>query len=290
MYAVVGGTGNVGQHVVAGLLERGEDVRVLTRDDDRARVLLGPGPELVVGDLAERGVAEAVLKGADGAFLVTPGTPDQPALEKAALDAAAAAGLSRLVKVSLIGADPAHYVRFARWQAEIEQHLAGLVARGLPATVLRPNWFSDNFLGSAATIAGHGAMYGSAGTGRVGFVDARDIAAVAVAVLLDGGHDAREYVVTGPAAITFDEAAAQLADGLGRPVSYVDLTDAQLEQALLGASLPADLVSDILSINRNAREGNLDVATTTVQDLTGRAPRSLAEWAQDNAAAFEQAS
>jgi uncharacterized protein YbjT (DUF2867 family) len=223
----------------------------------------------------------------DGAFLVTPGTPEQPALEKAALDAAAAAGVPRLVKVSLIGADPAHYVRFARWQADVEQHLSAL---GLPATVLRPNWFSDNFLGSAPTISGQGAVYGSAGAGRVGFVDARDIAAVAVAVLADGGHEGREYVVTGPAALTFEQAAAELADGLGRPVSYVDLTDDQLEQALLGASLPAELAADLVSINRNAREGNLDVASTTVQDLTGQAPRSLADWARDNAAAFGAAS
>jgi hypothetical protein len=73
-------------------------------------------------------------------------------------------------------------------------------------------------------------------------------------------------------------------------VSYVDLTDDQLEQALLGASLPAELAADLVSINRNAREGNLDVASTTVQDLTGQAPRSLADWARDNAAAFGAAS
>lgn len=178
--------------------------------------------------------------------------------------------------------DPEHFVRYARWQADIEQHLAGL---DLPVTLLRPNWFSDNFLGSAPTISGHGAMYGSAGTGRVGFVDVRDIAAVAVAALTEDGHEGREHVVTGPASLTFAEAAAQLAEGLGRPVSYVDLPDSQLEQALLDAALPPDVATDVVAINRNAREGALDVATSTVQDLTGRPPRSLSEWAHDHASA-----
>jgi uncharacterized protein YbjT (DUF2867 family) len=287
VYAVIGGTGNIGRRLVVGLLERGQDVRVLTRDVDRARALFGPEAGIMAGDLSEPGVAEVLFKGVDGAYLATPGGPDQVALEKAALDAAADAGVSRLLKISVPGADPGHYVPYARWQFEIEQHLAAL---GLPATVLRPSWFTDNFLGSAATIAGQGAVYGSAGAGRVGFVDARDIAAVAVTVLVEGGHDGREYLVTGPAALTFEEAAAELATGLDLPVSYVDVTDDELEKALVDASLPTDVAQGLVSINRNARDGNLSPLSSTVQDLTGNPPRSVAEWARDNAAAFRKAS
>jgi uncharacterized protein YbjT (DUF2867 family) len=189
------------------------------------------------------------------------------------------------VKVSLIGASSEHFVRYARWQADIEQHLAGL---DLPATLLRPNWFSENFLGSAPTVSSHGALYGSAGEGKVGFVDVRDIAAVAVTALTEGGHEGRDYVVTGPDSLTFAEAAAQLSEGLSMPVSYVDLPDPQFEQALLDAALPPDVAGDVVAIHRNAREGALDVATSTVQAVTGRAPRSLADWARDNASAFAQ--
>jgi uncharacterized protein YbjT (DUF2867 family) len=287
MIVVVGGTGNIGRHVVAGLVDRGQEVRVLSRDGERARALLGPAPEIVVGDLSDPDLVTKLLQGADGAFVTTPGSPDQPALENGVLDAAVAAGLHRIVRVSVIGADPAHHVRYARWQADIEQHTAGL---DLPVTLLRPNWFAENFLGSAPTISSHGALYGSAGDGRVGFVDSRDTAAVAVVTLLEDGHDGREYVVTGPAALTFAEAAEQLGEGLGRPVAYVDLPDAQLEQALLDASLPPELAADVVAINRNAREGNLDTATSTVQDVTGRPSRSLAAWARDNASAFAPSS
>jgi uncharacterized protein YbjT (DUF2867 family) len=107
-----------------------------------------------------------------------------------------------------------------------------------------------------------------------------------VATLTNDGHEGREYVVTGPARLSFAEAAAQLSEGLGTPVSYVDLPDPQLEQALLDAALPPDVAADVVAINRNAREGALDVATSTVEDLTGRPPRSLAEWARDNVSAF----
>ena len=287
MIVVVGGTGNIGRHVVAGLVEREHRVRVLSRDGRRARALLGPAPEIVVGNLSEPHLATGLLTRADSAFLVTPGSPGQPALEKSLLDAARTTGLRRLVKVSLIGADPTHFVRYARWQAEIEQHLTGL---DLPVTLLRPNWFAENFLGSAPTIVGHGTLYGSAGDGKVGFVDSRDTAAVAVATLTEDGHEGREYVVTGPASLSFTEAAGQLAEGLGRPVTYVDLPDEQLERALLDAALPAEVAADVVAINRNARQGALDTVTSTVRDLTGRPARSLAEWASDNAAAFRSSS
>lgn len=285
MILVVGATGNIGRHVVAGLVERDVRTRALTRDTARASELLpAPGSllEIVEGDLADPAAVERALVGVDRVYVATQGG-DQVALETGLIDAAKRAGVQHLVKVSVIGASQDNVVELARGHAVIEQHLAG---SGLPATILRPNWFAENFFGSAATIAGQGVVYGSASEGRVAFVDSRDTAAAAVAVLTGDGHEGRDYVLTGPESLTFAEAGAALAAGLGRPVAYVDIPDEALHSAITGAGMP-DAVGDmVVQINRNARAGNLAEATPTVADLTGRPPRSLEQFARDNAAAF----
>ncbi len=105
-------------------------------------------------------------------------------------------------------------------------------------------------------------------------------------MLAGQGHEGREYVVTGPRALTFAEAARELAEGLGRPVEYVDPDDATFAGALAGAGLPADVVDAVVEINGNARRGALADVTSTVPDLLGRPARSLAQWAADNARHF----
>ena len=283
---VVGATGNIGRHVVARLVAKGEEIRVLTRDATRAQLVWGDAAgslDVVEGDLADAGVLERLVAGADRAFITTPGTPDQPALELGFLRAVRAEGVEHVVKISVLGPASDHVVPYARWQAEIERD----IPTGLATTILRPNWFAENFLGSAPTIA-TGAIYGSAGAGRVAFVDSRDTAAVAVAALT-GGLPVGDYAVTGPAALTFDEAAAAIGRGLGRPVSYVDLTDEQFHGALLSAGLPADVADAVVAINQNARRGALSQVTDVVRRATGEAPRSLEQWAADNRAALPAA-
>ncbi len=284
MLLVVGATGNIGRHLVPELASRGAKVRTFTRG---AATPWGPdvsaAVEPVQGDLADDAAVAAALDGVDRVFVTTPGSAQQAHLEAGLFRAAAAAGVQHVVKVSVIGADEGHFVPYARYHAVAEK---ALTSSGLPATVLRPNWFMENFLGSAATIAGQGTVYGSAGAGRVAFVDSRDTAAVAAHVLTAARPAVGDLVVTGPQALTFAEAAEQIGAGLGRPVGYVDLGDEDFAGALTGAGLPSEVAADVVAIMRNAREGNLRSVTSTVTDLLGRPARGLAEWAADNAAAF----
>ncbi len=285
MLLVVGATGNIGRHLVP-LLAGDHKVRVVTRDASRTSLWddeVAGSLDVVVGDIQDAAVLAAALDGVERAFVTLPGTPAQVAQEAGFVRAAARAGVQHVVKVSVIGPAADHPVDYARNQAQIEDVLA---ETGIATTIQRPNWFAENFLGSAPTIAGQGAVYGSAGDGRVAFVDSRDTAAVAAHVLTSKGHEGREYVVTGPRALTFAEAAHELAEGLGRPVEYVDLDDETFAGALARAGLPHDVVEAVVSIMGNARRGALADVTTTVPDLLGRPARPLAQWAADNAAAF----
>jgi len=286
MILIIGGTGNVGRHVVAALLRRGEPVRALTRDLAQARTLLGEGAEIVAGDLTDPSSLGRALRGVERAYLATNGG-DQVLMETNFIAAAKDAGVRRLVKLSGILATRPTFNVYAQAHATIEERLA---ASGIPATVLHPNWFMENFLGSASTIAGEGTVYGAAADGRVAFVDARDIAAVAVATLTESGHEGKIYAITGPEALTFAQAASKIGAGIGRAVRYVDLPDADFQGTLVGAGTPTELVELYAQSFRGARHGIFAEATGAVEALTGAAPRSLEMFARDHAGAFTGAS
>jgi uncharacterized protein YbjT (DUF2867 family) len=188
-----------------------------------------------------------------------------------------------LVKISGVLASRPTFNQFAEAHAAIEKKL---VTSGIPATILRPNWFMENFLGSAESVAKEGAIYGAAGDSKVAFVDGRDIAAVAVVALTEEGHAGKTYVVTGPEPLTFAEAAGRIGTGIGRNVAFMDMSEEAFESALSGAGLPDAFVYLFAQGFRAARAGIFAEVTGTVEELTGRPPRTLEEFAHDHAGTF----
>lgn len=257
-------------------------MRVLTRDPERARSLLGAGAEIVPGDLSEPSSVRPALEGVERVYLATNGG-DQALMEFNLIEAAKDAGVRRIVKVSLVGATHDTFVEPRRVHAAVEETVA---ASGIPATVLRASVFTDNFLDSADAIGGPGAIYGAAGDGRVAFVDARDIAAVAVEALTGEGHEGETYDVTGPEALTFAEAAEDIGAGIGRVVRYVELPDEDFSGALSGAGIPDEFVEIYSQGQRAAWEGTFAEVRGTVEELTGKPARTVEEFARDHAAAL----
>lgn len=285
MIVVIGATGNIGKHVVAALNSRELAVRVVSRDAQRVPQSLSNNLEVVQADLVNKADVQAVLRGATKVYLATNG-PDQLAAETNVIHTARASGVQQIVRVSVIGASPDHFVSIARVHHQLDQLLA---ASGIPGTTLRPNWFMENFFGAADSILQHGAVYGSAADGRVAFIDSRDTAAVVVQVLTEDGHTGKDYHLTGPEALTFTEAVGRLGEGSGRPITYVNLSDADFRGALIGANVPEPFADLFVQINRNARENNLAAVTNTVETITGRPARTLTSFARDYAATFTPA-
>lgn len=282
MILIVGGTGNIGRHVVPALVERGEQVRVLSRDPENARGLLGEGVEIVEGDLMDPSSLAPALAGVEKAYLAT-NNDDQALMESNFIEAAGEARVRHIVKVSVVGATHDNFVVLARAHAAIEEKLS---ASGIPATILRPYWFMENFLGSADTIAGQGTIYGSAGDGKVAFVDSRYTAAIAVEALTGEGHEGKEYAISGPEALTFAEAAEKIGAGIGREVDYVDMPEEDFKGALTGAGLPEMVTELFTQIFRNARIGTFAGTTGTIEELTGCPARKLEDFARDHADAL----
>lgn len=247
-------------------------MRAFVRDPGTAAQTLGPDVELASGDLA------AALAGVDRLFLACGNTEGQIEYECAVIDAAVAAGVGRIVKLSGPDASADSPMVFERWHAEIEQHLA---ASGLPSVLLRPRTYMTNLLAYARTVAQTGMIFAPAGTAAISFVDPRDVAEAAAECLIGAGHEGRTYTLTGPEAVTFEGVARELSAATGRAVTYVDVSDEDARREMVAEGLPPMLADAIVAIFVAQRTGRMAGTTDTVRALTGREARTIAQFAQD---------
>lgn len=168
------------------------------------------------------------------------------------------------------------------WNGRIEKRLEG---SGIASSLVAASFFMTNFLASAPQVAATGSLVAPAGEGRVAMVDPRDAGAVGAALLAEGRAGER-LVVSGPAAIGFDEVAAALKAATGRAVSYVDVPGEAARAALAEAGTPGWLIDQLVLLFERLREGQLAEVTTAVRDTLGREPRGFASFALEHAAAF----
>jgi uncharacterized protein YbjT (DUF2867 family) len=285
MILVTGATGTNGRLVVDGLLRAGRPVRAMVQDPTAAADLQRAGAQLVRGDFDAADTLDAALACVDRALLLSP--VDRRLVEREArfVERATKAGLGHLVKLSAIGAHPAASFTFGRQHGLAERLI---MDSAVPFTFIQPSFFMQNLLWSAEVIKTRGEFYSSLGSTPASHVDARDIAAVIVATLTEplDRHAGRVHLVTGPAALTFDQIAEVCSRVVGKPVRYVDLTDAQLKAGLVASGQPEWQAAALIELNVYARQGHASVVTDTVARISGRPARTLEQWFQDHAAAY----
>lgn len=278
--AIAGATGRVGVTLTALLVADAIDLVALTREPSTARLPEAAGTAKV--DFKRADMLEEALRGVDRLFISHGTSLEQVANEIALIDAAVASGVRHIVKLSALG--PATRLLPIAWHMQIEAHLA---QQPIASTVLRPTTFNDVLKRVGRDIAA-GSWAGAAGNGRVNFIDTRDVAEVARIALLEEIEPAsqRAYHLSGPRAWTMNEVAEELARLLGHPVTYVDRSPAEQQEALLRAGL-SPLVADLLvGLDQMFRESVIAETTSTIEELTGKPPRSLTEWLTDNLDVF----
>jgi uncharacterized protein YbjT (DUF2867 family) len=284
MILVTGATGNVGGYVTRMLRERGTAMRAFVRDAERARALFGDEVPVSVGDFEDAASLRAAMNGIDAVFLACSNQPRQAELEMAAIDAARDTGVRRIVKLSAIGADVASPLSFWEQHGRIEEQLR---RSGVPHVVLRPSALMQYLLASAPSIAQYGALFAPLAGAANAFIDARDVAEVAVTALLSGEHTGRTYVLTGPELLTFDRIAADIGAVIGRPVAFVPVPEEEAHREMLGSGMPPWLAEQITIMMRLQRGGAAAEQTETVRELTGRVPRSWRDFVREHAALFQ---
>ncbi len=285
MILVIGATGTIGKDVVKGLREKSEQVRAMVRDTEKAPAAGEPGVEYVMGDLERPESVDAALQGIEKAFLLSNEDPQMPELHAKFAAAAKDGGVRHLVRLSILPANPDAPLPLAKWHGEADR---SVMESGVPYTILRPSYFMQNTLGGAATVASDGALYSVMGDGKVGHIDTRDIADVAVAVLTSEGHEGQTYILTGPEALTMAEVAARLSAVLGRTIEYVNLPPDELTARMLTMGVP-DWRADVwVKLGGMIGLGIASAVTPAVKDVLGREPRTIDQFAKDFAAAFER--
>ncbi|MEQ4511877.1 SDR family oxidoreductase [Dickeya zeae] len=279
--ALAGATGRVGTTLTALLAADPIDVVVLTRDPDSTNLPVGTNAIKV--DFTHQDGLHTALHDVDRLFIAHGTSTEQVANEIALIDAAVASGVQHIVKLSALG--PATQLPPIAWHMQIEAHLA---RQPIASTVLRPTAFSD-VLKRLGPLIASGSWSGAAGNGRVNFIDTRDIADVARIALLEETEpeSQRVYHLTGPRAWTMAEVAQELTRLLAHPITYVHLSPSQQREALLGSGLSPFTADLLIGLDRLFRESAIGETTLTVEEMTGKTPRSLTAWLTDNLALFQ---
>jgi uncharacterized protein YbjT (DUF2867 family) len=268
---VAGATGGLGGRIATALADRGVAQRLIVRDPSRAPEL--PGAELVRGgDYGDGEAMRRALEGVDVLFLPSAAEdPDRVSLHRSAVDAAAAAGVQRLVYTSFLAAAPDCVFTFGRDHFHTEEHIR---ASGVGFTFLRDSVYLDYF----PFLAGaDGVIRGPAGDGRVAAVARDDVAACAVTALLDAEHEGRAYEVTGGTAITLAEGAEIIGRHAGREVVFVNETLEEARESRRPSGAPDWEIEGWVTTYAAIAAGELDVVSDSVERLTGRPPMTLDE-------------
>jgi len=283
MLLVTGATGTTGMEVLRALKDRGVAARALVRDETKAHHLRDLGFEPATGDLGDPRTLGPALDGVERAYLVSPAGPMQSELEQTFLDAAKAAGVKHVVKLSVIGASPEAPLRFARSHATVEH---ALKESGMAWTLLRPTAFMQNTLAWGPQLH-DGTFYSPVPDAAVSIVDARDVAEVAAAALTDEAHEGKSYGLSGPEAVSYREQARRVFAAAGREVTVEEVPVEELKRELVRAGVPPWNAEGLAEQFELYAGGGATMVTSGVQDALGRPPRDLDTFATDHAEAFQ---
>jgi uncharacterized protein YbjT (DUF2867 family) len=220
------------------------------------------------------------LAGIDALFLVNSG-PEIPVRDQAAAEAAKAAGVKRLVKLSSM--DVEQGLAIGAWH---EQGEAAVRASGIPFTFVQPTGFMSNLMAWAKSIQNEGIVRSSTGDGRRAFIHSADIAAVAVKALTTPEYTGESLPITGPEALSFAEATAKIGSVIGKRLAFETISDEEARQRYSAVSGSAAETEAHVALWRAIREDRLAKVTDNVERILGRKPITLDQWAKENAAAF----
>ena len=286
---ITGASGNYGRGLTDLLIEAGRaaDLILITRSPDKLADRAGQGCTVRYGDFDKPETLAAAVQGAEKMLLISGTRVGARVVQhKAAIDAAAAAGVKHIAYTSFIGIDdPANPAEVRHDHIETERLIR---ASGMAWTMLRDAHYADSMI----VMAGPGVMQSgqwvsNSGEGLEAMVWRDDCVASAAAVLLGEGHEGKIYNSTGPELQTFREVAAIMAEVTGRSVTYVATTDDEQYAMFDAMGIPRRPVDDqsvggipwnsddMVSFGRAIREGFLQLCTDDVERLTGRPARSV---------------
>lgn len=293
---VTGASGNYGRAFTDALIAKGraQDLILITRTPDKLTDRVAQGCEVRYGDFDKPETLAAAVTDADKMLLISGTRVGARVVQhKAAIDAAAKAGVKHIAYTSFIGIDdPANPAEVRHDHIETEKLIRG---SGMAWTMLRDAHYADAMI----LMAGPGVMQSgqwisNAGAGLEAMVWRDDCVAAAVAVMTSEGHEGQTYNITGPELQTFEEVTAILSEVTGKSITYVSVDDEQQYAMFDAMGIPRRPVDDqtvgglpwnsddMVTFGQAIREGFLEICSGDVEKLTGRPARSVRQMIEEN--------
>jgi uncharacterized protein YbjT (DUF2867 family) len=284
MILVTGANGLIGSELVRRLSVRGVPVRALVRNAAKAqRLSLLAEVEIVQGDMARPETLTEALRGVDRAMLISSSDPAMLEVQSSFIDAARAAGVAHVVKLSGIIPDLASPFRFARMHGQIERRLED---SGMAFTHLRAGEFMHAYFRQVPSIVAKGRLFLPMEEARIASIDIGDVAEVAARALTGSGHEGKTYPLTGPAALTMTEVVEKLTTATGRLIQYVNVSPEDAKRAQLAAGVPPFLADGLGELFAERRKGKESQVSQVIPTIFGWRGTSFDEFATRHAAIF----
>lgn len=273
---VLGATGNVGSLVAKELAEKGYKAKAAVRDFEKAKTLLGDDVELVKFDYSDPSTFTEALDNVSHVFgIAPPSSPNSDKIVIPLLNAAKELNVKHVTFMTAMGIDQEE----ASPLRKLERHI---MASGFSYSFLRPNWFNQNFNSIYLDqIKNQKGIFLPVNDAKTSFIDARDIAAVAVQTIIDEKHSDKEYTLTGPRAYDHNEAMAIISDVVGETFSFTPISDDDFRHAMKEIGYPEDMTEFMIEIYGMVKAGFTSGIFNDVKDVLGREPISFEQYARD---------
>lgn len=281
LYAVTGASGQLGRLVVAALAQRlgAAAVVAIVRDPARANGLFPEGVSIHTGDYDRPQELLAALEGVERLLLISSNAIGQRVTQhRNVISAAKQAGVARIAYTSVLRADTSP-LGLAEEHRQTESALA---ESGVPHSLLRNGWYTENYAAAIPAALAHGALIGSARDGRIASAARTDYADAAAVALIGDEAPRVVHELAGDASYSLAEFAAELSRQAGRTVPYVDMPEADYRAALTGAGLPEGLATLLADADAAAAKGALDDETGALSRLIGRPTTPFARTIADS--------
>jgi uncharacterized protein YbjT (DUF2867 family) len=277
---ISGPTGNVASRLIPLLVaDKGVHVRALVRNPAKAEKLAASGVQLVEGNFDHPRSLGKAFEGVDVLMSIVPNGPRAPQQASSLTWAARQAGVKHIVRLSAVGAAHDAPTVNSRLHALSDTELA---LSTVPFTVLKPHYFMQNLASTFESAQKDGVIYNPMGEGKLGMIDVADIAAVAARILLDPTpHAGKTYNPTGPKSISLHDVAAAYSAALGKPVKYVPVPFSAAEEGMKKWGLDEYMLGMMQDYTVAYARNWGDFANDDVLRITGKAPRSIEDFARD---------
>jgi uncharacterized protein YbjT (DUF2867 family) len=273
---VFGATGNTCSILVPKLLDAGHKVRAFVRNEEKAKGLEEAGAEIFVGDLDRPETIDPAFRNIDKVYLCLWNGPT-----------AASQGLNVINAIKRTDSRPfvvrhsAFGSKDSRIIKQIDDVDQALKELGLPWISIKPTFYMQNLLMAAPSIQADGRIFWDWDEGKAGMIDIRDVADSAFGALTGQGQEGKEYILTGPEAISMYEVAAAFSKVLGKEVNYIPVPHTASKEAMMGLGFPEFIVDGYMELNEGFAHGYADISNQNVKILSGHQARSIRNFIDD---------